>query len=127
MALTKEERIARHKSFMGSNWELIAAFAWEHYLAKGRGAVVVPEEDFVSATKPAYERIRFTYMTEDSDLAEELDGVLKDKELDWLRTYDPDQKVVLTVLRPEGGTSSYLIGGSTRPSECHARAKAHNN
>lgn len=127
MTLTKEERIACHRRFMGSNWELIAAFAWEQYLAKGRGAVVVPEDDFVSAEEPHYARIRFTYMTNGSDLARELGRAIGEKELGWIRTYDPDQKAVLIVLRPEGGTSSYLIGGGARPSECHARAKARSN
>jgi hypothetical protein len=43
MELTKEQRIARHKDFLASNWQILAAFSWENYLAKGPGAVFVPK------------------------------------------------------------------------------------
>ena len=37
MNMTKEQRIAGHKTFCGTNWRMIASFAWEQYLEKGRG------------------------------------------------------------------------------------------
>jgi hypothetical protein len=47
MNRTKNQRIDCHKQFIANNWELIAAFAWEHFLEEGRGMVIVPEEDIL--------------------------------------------------------------------------------
>ena len=58
MNLTKEERITRHKRFLQANWQLLAAFSWEHYQTEGRGFVVAMEEDFVHAATPQYAPIR---------------------------------------------------------------------
>ncbi len=41
--MTPEERIARHKDFLVANWRGLAAFAWEHYLDRGKGMVLVEE------------------------------------------------------------------------------------
>jgi len=127
MQLTKEQRIARHKDFLKANWIILAAFAWEHYQTKGAGAVLVPEEDFVHSATPELKGLRFHYLPIAESDKKPNKGILSEKELAWLKTYDSDAMVVLCVLRPEGGVSSYLFGGETKPSVAYAQKKAKEN
>ena len=126
MNLTREQRIARHKSFLGANWALLAAFAWEHHLAEGRGMVVVPEEDFVRSDAPELKGLRLAYAAKGSDLLRKVGAGFEAKEWSWLDSYDPDDKVIAIIVR-DHGTSGYLIGGRTRPSEAFAKQKAKSN
>lgn len=127
MNLTKEERIARHKRFLQANWQLLAAFSWEHFQKEGRGFVVAMEEDFVDAATPQYAPTRLRYVAENSLRFPEVVKMVEDKELNWLKTYDPDARVVILIVRDNGGTSGYLIGGGLRPSEAHAKEQAKKN
>ncbi len=127
MELTKTQRIARHKSFLQANWELIAAFSWGNYLEKGRGAVLVPEEDFVHDDVPVLKGLRFHYAPVAERDKPPFTGLLAEKELAWLESYDPDERVVLCVIRADVGVSSYFIGGRSKPSEAYARQKASGN
>ena len=125
--LSKEQRIAKHKDFLQANWPLVAAFSWENYLAKGRGAVLVPEEDFVHSATPQLAALRFGYAAKGSDLLRDVGVHFEAKEWGWLDSYDPDQRVIVIVVRKGGGTSGYLIGGTTRPSEAYAKETAKGN
>ena len=122
-----EERITRHKRFLEANWQLLAAFAWGEYTKQGRGAVVAMEEDFVHAATPRYAPIRLRYVAETSRDFPKVAKRLEEKELNWIRTYDPDARVVVFVVRDNGGSSGYLIGGATRPSEAWKREQAKQN
>lgn len=124
--LSQEQRIARHKSFLAANWELIAAYSWEHYQSEGRGMVVVPEEDFVHLPTPTLKGLRFAYAAKDGDLLSKISTHFEDKEWSWLDSYDPDAKAIVIIVR-DHGTSGYLIGGRTRPSAAWARQKAKDN
>lgn len=126
MNLTAQERIARHKSFLNANWELLAAFGWEHFQKEGRGMVVVPEEDFVGYATPQLKGLRFAYATKDSGLMGEISKAFEAKEWGWLDSYDPDAKVIVIILR-DHGTSGYLVGGRTKPSEAWVRQQAKQN
>ena len=123
MELTQEQRIARHKSFLNANWELIAAFSWEHYEKEGRGVVVVPEEDFIHADHPQLKGLRFAYAAKDSDLLGKISTHFEQKEWGWLETYDPYKRVIVVIVR-DVGTSGYLIGGQMKPSEAFAKQQA---
>lgn len=125
MNLTQEERIARHKSFLIANGELLSAFSWENYLAKGKGAVLVPEEDFMRADVPQLKGLRFHYLPLAEKDKEQFKSIFAEKELGWLATYNPDEKVILCILREGGGVSSYLFGGGrVKPSEAYMRKRA---
>jgi len=126
MELTQEQRIARHKSFLGANWELIASFSWEHFQKSGRGMVVVPEADFVNFPTPQLKGLRFAYAPKESELLDKISTHFEAKEWGWLETYDPDAKVIVVIVR-DVGTSGYLIGGKMKPSEAYARQMAKQN
>ena len=126
MNLTQDQRIARHKSFLNANWELLAAFSWEHFQKEGRGMVVVPEEDFIQAPTPQLKGLRFAYAAKDGGLLRKISTHFEAKEWGWLDSYDPDQRVIVVILR-QAGTSAYVIGGRTRPSEAFVKVNAKNN
>jgi hypothetical protein len=71
--------------------------------------------------------LRFAYAAKDSDLLGKISTHFEQKEWAWLDSYDPDEKAIVIILREGGGTSGYLIGGRTRPSEAWARQKAKTN
>jgi hypothetical protein len=76
---------------------------------------------------PEFAAIKLRYVDDASDLLKEIGGWPGDKEAGWVRTYDPDARVVVLVVRDNGGTSGYLIGGPIRPSEAYARQKTKGN
>ena len=122
--LTPEVRMARHKEFMNANWRQIAAFAYREYLAKGRGIVAIMEEDFVYANEPEYAPIRFRFFP-DADALGMMSDYIGSKEQGWVASYNPEEKVIVTVIRFDStGVSSYLIGAIPSPTECHETAKA---
>ena len=127
MNLTPEQRIARHKDFLLANGETIAAFSWGGYLKDGKGAVLIPEEDFIHAPTPQLKRLRFHYLSLAKRDQEPFKAVLSEKELGWLAGYDPDEKVIVCILREPSGVSSYLMGGRSRPSVAYARQQAKQN
>ena len=127
MKISKEERIVRHKRFLVANWMRLAAFAWEHYQKQGRGAVVVEEGDFVHSEVPQFTTLRLRYVAENTALLKEVGGWPGDKEAGWVASYDPAIRVVVLILRENGGTSGYLIGTSPRPPEAFAQQQAEGN
>ena len=46
------------------------------------------------------------------------------KEQGWMGSYNPEEKVIVTVVRFDSGVSSYLIGASPTPPECLEADKA---
>ena len=127
MNLSEEERIIRHKRFLTANWKLLAAFAWEHYQKQGRGAVVADERDFVRAEVPQFTGIHLRYVAENTALLKEIGGWPGEKEANWVGTYDPEIRVVVFIVRDNGGTSGYLAGTSPRPPEAFAQQHAEGN
>lgn len=121
-----EERVAKHKDFLSANWRRIGAFAYSEYLLKGRGIVCVPEEDFIHAPSPSYAPIHFRYFTE-ADIIEVMLDYDGSKEQGWVRSYSPDEKAIITILRYDAGVSSYLAGGQPSPPACHAAKVAEGN
>lgn len=112
--------MARHKDFMNANWRQIAAFAYREYLAKGRGIVAIMEEDFVYANEPSLAPIRFRYFST-ADAPRLMSDYEGSKEQGWVGGYNPDEKVIVTVVRFDStGVSSYLIGARPSPKEEHA-------
>lgn len=124
--LNPQMRIARHKDFLCANWRGIGAFAYGEYLSKGRGIVCVPESDFIDAERPAYAPIHFRYFTE-ADIIEVMPDYEGSKEQGWLKSYSPNEKAIVTMIRYDAGVSSYLSGGQPSPPACHAAKVAEGN
>ena len=125
--LTQEQRIAKHKQFLSANWSLLAAFAWGYYQRQGRGAVVVDENDFVHADTPQFAALKFRYVADNSTMLKDIGGRPGDKEANWVKTYEPTQRIVVMIIRNGGGTSGYMIGGKPLPVECFDRQQAEKN
>ena len=61
-------------------------------------------------------------------MLKEAGGWPGDKEAGWVATYDPAIRVVVLILRENGGTSGYLIGTAPLPSpEAFAQQQAEGN
>lgn len=122
--LNPEIRMAKHRDFLKANWRAIATFAYENYLAKGRGIVAIPEEDFVHANEPQFAAIRFHYFPESEALSlmSDYEG---SKEQGWMASYDPEERVIATIIRFDStGVSSYLFGANPTPREIYEAGKA---
>ena len=122
--LNPEIRMAKHRDFLKANWTAIARFSYENYLAKGRGIVAVPEEDFVHANEPQLAAIRFHYFPESEALSlmSDYEG---SKEQGWMASYDPEERVIATIIRFDStGVSSYLFGARPSPKEIYEAGKA---
>ena len=127
MKISEEERRLRHKRFLLANLGMLSAFAWEYYQKEGRGAVVADERDFIHAPEPQYARISLRYIAEGSPRLQEVGGWPGDKEAGWVATYEPDERIVVLIVREDKGLSSYLVISPIRPSEAFARQQARGN
>lgn len=124
--MNSAHRVDKHKQFISANWSRIGSFAYGEFLAKGRGIVAVPEADFIDAQSPAYAAIRFCYFP-DSEALSLMSDYEGSKEQGWVESYDPEAKVIVTIIRFDSGVSSYLIGTTPSPRESHLAEKAKGN
>ena len=92
-----------------------------------RGAVVAEERDFIHAPEPQYARISLRYIAEGSPRLQELGGWPGDKESGWVKTYDPDARLVVFIVREDKGVSSYFLIPPMRPSQAFADQQAKGN
>jgi hypothetical protein len=127
MKTSEAERRLRHKRFLQANLGMLAAFAWEHYQTEGRGAVVADERDFIHTPEPHYTTIHLHYLAEGSPRLQELGGWPGDKEAGWVKTYDPETRMVVFIVREDRGVSSYFLIPPIRPSQAFADQQARGN
>lgn len=125
--LTPAQRVSRHREFLNANWTRIASFAYSGFRDKGRGVVAVPEADFVQAARPELTPVHFRYFTE-ADIREVMTDYDDSNEEGWVASYNPEEKVIVTVIRYDGtGVSSYLIGSRPSPLEAYRLEKVKGN
>ena len=122
--LNPDIRMSKHRDFLKANWLQIARLSYENYLAKGKGIVAVPEEDFVHANEPQLAPIHFRYFPK-----AEIPAIMPDyegsKEQKWVASYDPKERVIATIIRFDStGVSSYLFGAKPSPREIYEAGKA---
>ena len=103
-----EEARRAHIEFITVNWNSIAKAAYRHYLAQGRGMVLVDEADFMNRPRGAVVRYQLAYLPHSS---KEFPRIVPDKEAEWVRTYDPEKTILVGFLRQDGGLSSYRMDG----------------
>ena len=97
----------RHISFIMANWNMLARESYRQFLANGRGLLVVQEADFIGKPRGVLTRIQMAYIAESNP---ECSLVLGEKELGWLKDYDPATTLLVGVLREDEGLSSYRLG-----------------
>ena len=116
--------MAKHRDFLKANRQAIAAFAYGEFLAKGKGIVAVPEEDFVHANEPQLAHINFRYFPE-AEIPTMMPDYEGSKEQGWMTNYDPKEKAIVTIIRFDStGLSSYLFGAKPSPREIYEAGKA---
>jgi len=121
MQLTEQERVTRHRCLLETDWTILAGFAWRQYLTKGRGGVVVDEEDFISAGNPGWSQLRLRYVAEGGERLREIAGSLADKVTALIKGHDPEKQIVVLILSEDGGTKGYIAEGPSRPAEAYAQ------
>ena len=102
-----------HITFIRSQWREFAAFAWEKYLAEGRGAVVI---DLRNSSRTAGNLYVPTYYVADGSERLTKRGGWPDEEVaEIIREYDPEQDVVFIVLRLDGDLFYYNVSDELDP------------
>jgi len=102
-----------HITFIRSQWREFAAFAWEKYLAEGRGAVVI---DLRNSSKSDDNLHVPTYYVADGGERLAKRGGWPDEDVaDVIREYDPEQDVVFIILRLDGDVLHYNVSDELTP------------
>ena len=110
-----------HLAFIRSQWRDFAAFAYERFKTRGRGAVVI---DLKAAEKLGENlRVPTRYVADDSEPLRKLGGWPSDEIEEMVQTYNPDQDVVFLILRLDGDIFHYNVSDDLTPPEAH-RLKA---
>jgi hypothetical protein len=108
-----------HVTFMRSQWPAFAAFAWEKYLAEGRGAIVVDlrnaSTDGTAINVPTY------YVAEESDRLAKRGGWPSAEVAEAVRDYDPEQDAIFIFLRLDGDVFHYNVSDELTPPMAYAK------
>jgi len=126
MEPTKEQRTDRHLRFFARNWLHIAAFAWDCHGKKGKGTVLICEEDIPHNPADMLGSFRMRYLSPTATNNPSLEGVLSEKEQGLLRDCDPRKQVFVSVLRGEH-VRSYVFDGGLPPPEAWQMKQAEQN
>jgi hypothetical protein len=106
-----------HVRLIESQWQQFAAFAYDKYLAAGRGAVVV---DLRSANESGQVlTVPSCYVAEGSPGLAQRGGWPDEDVAEVVRTYDPDLDVVFIVLRLDGDAFHYILADELTPCIAH--------
>ncbi|MCI0490838.1 MAG: hypothetical protein L0229_29960 [Blastocatellia bacterium] len=102
-----------HQRFIQSQWQDFAAFAWDRYCSKGRGAVVIDlrrgEKAGSGFHVPAY------YVADESESLAEQGGWPNEEVAESVREYDPAEEVVFIFLRLDGDVFYYNVSDDPLP------------
>ena len=105
----RPERREQHLAFIRTHWIPLALSAYEGFVERGRGFLMLLEAD----TKPNNAGSFTTnYLGENEAMrinpTKPWPG---DKEATWVKEYDPAVDALIGVLRDDGGVSSYRVQG----------------
>jgi hypothetical protein len=110
-----------HQTLIRLQWANLAAFAWQHYLSQGRGAVVV---DFQQALKDASSsQLPTYYIAEGSELLEKQGGWPNEEIADVIGQYEPEEDVVIVFARINGEYFYYNVSDDLTPREAYQKWK----
>lgn len=100
-------------SFIKLHRTLLGAFAWQGYQAKGRGLIACESSQKNDLGVPTY------YLTSDEALGMEWPGDFYPKLLEAIRTYNPEQQIV--VLFEDNWVGGDTLGVTPAPPVCFKR------
>ena len=102
-------RRERQVDFIRANWNLLCTIAYKNFLEKGKGMVLVAEEDFIHEKQAVLAKIRITYLNP----KELTDGnIIGEQEKGWLENYEAEHTILVGFLRAEGsGFDSFRLNG----------------
>jgi len=121
------EKVRRqYIDFIQINWALLCTVAYTGFLEKGKGMVVVPDEDFITKPQGVLAEIRITFMAENDPVLQKLIG---DQERGWFldASLSPDRTLLIGFVRSlDDGFSSFRVDGvgENAPKQIHERNKA---
>lgn len=125
------EKRSRHIRFIQANFDQLAAMAYKGFLEKGKGMLVLDEQDFAEKPIGVLVKFRAGYVAEGSQefkaMGEKWPG--DGKEAGWVKEYDPARSVLFCFSRKDGGVSSYRVHGvpGHSPLECYGRSRGKMN
>jgi hypothetical protein len=111
-----------HATFIRSQWRDFAAFAWEKYLAEGRGALVV---DLRRALKTGADlQVPTYYVADRSERLRSRGGWPSSEVAEVIKEYDPEQDVIFLFLRLDGDLFHYNVSDELTPPEAYRLKRA---
>jgi hypothetical protein len=110
-----------HLGFIRSQWSEFAAFAFEKFITKGRGAVVI---DLKGAEKSGRNlRVPTRYIADHTEQLRSLGGWPSSEIEEVVQTYNPEQDVVFVFLRLDGDVFHYNVSDDLTPPEAYLRSR----
>lgn len=121
----------RHVRFLQTNFEQLGAMAFKGFLEKGKGMLLLDEEDFAHKPVGVLVKFRAGYVAEGSPEFKAMGGEWPGdgKEAGWVKEYDPAKTALFCITRRDSGVSSYRVHGipGHRPFECYGRSRGKDN
>jgi hypothetical protein len=106
-----------HQRLLRSEWRKFAAFAWEKYLAEGRGAIVINLRRGRQSGSGL--QLPTSYLSEGSARLAKLGGWPGEEMAQMIEQYDPEQDVVFIFLRLDGDVFHYLVSDELTPPQAY--------
>jgi hypothetical protein len=104
-----ESRHERHLAFIEANIEQLATAACEGFRQHGRGMLIMDDADFIKKPRGVLTKYRRVYVAEGTPEFDELGAWPGEKEVGWLKDYDPASTMLVGFARTDGGVSSYRV------------------
>jgi hypothetical protein len=108
----------QHATFIKSQWQVFAAFAWEKYESEGRGAIVVDLRHASVEGKAI--NVPTVYVAEGSEKLARRGGWPSEEVAEVIRDYDPAQDVIFLFLRLDGDVFHYNVSDELTPPAAYA-------
>jgi hypothetical protein len=109
---------AEIKSFIDSVWRQLAMMAWQEYLNRGRGAIVL-DVTAAEQLELGIFKCQATYFALESEVPEELQGFSIDETILKLNSYDPAREILIIVISSADSLNSFAVTGAPDPIECY--------
>ena len=114
--LGKMDTADGHETLIRAQWRDFAAFAWQQYQARGRGAVVVDLKRAAAEGRPAGQ-IPTYYVADSSEQLKVRGGWPSAEIADVIQDYDPELDVVFLFIRLDGEVFHYNVSDEMTPSK----------